>query len=150
MVSQSAPSGRLAFRSVLTMEYKATFRNLKYFMGMLFLLIAAVIIVGVMTYEPCLVIIGCALTIYFFAIRFRLRILIAEDGFEYFGLISHWRLKWSEITRVHLMHDYGWPADRFYGDMVYEFKAAGGNKRINFLFFHGDCLRQILSRVNYG
>ena len=125
-------------------KYRTTFGPTRYFIGGIIFWCVALFVMGIIMGELLFIFLASALTGYILAIRFRLWISIADEGFVYQGLFTKWQAKWSDVSRFKNMKSYGWPKDRMYGQDRYQLVLSNGNKRvISFLFFPGQCLAEI-------
>lgn len=125
------------------MVYRAEFRNFKAVTALVLAIVAAMFATG----DGRLAVIAACIAGTLLWIRFRVRLVLADDYFEYVGPVFRRRVSWTAITRERSVLAAGYPTKQLFGPLVHEFWTAGGVTRVSFLFFPRGSRSELLSRA---
>lgn len=129
------------------MVHRAEFRNYKALAAIALLIVAELFVVAVLFRDPNAALLGvCALAVLAW-IRLRVRLILTDEYFEYFGPIFRRRVAWSAITRARHVSEAGYPTNRLYGPHVHEFWTGGDVTRVSLMFFAPATRHELLSRA---
>jgi hypothetical protein len=132
----------------MSMEFKATFKNMIGLAVLLSLLAVLSMFSGIYGNAPGMEVLGIVLALFLVIIRFRFKVYIDEQQLSSTGFVSTKTVRWSDINRVVRVADCGYPKDRFYGPFVYEFQTANDSLKINFKLFSIECMTEAMKRVD--
>ena len=102
---------------------------------------------GIYGSAPSIVLLGFAFILLMLVFRFGFKVKFDEHKLCSTNFFSTKTLKWNEIDRVVRMLDYGYPKNRLYGSLVYEFQTSNDKLKINFKLFSTECKLEILNKT---
>jgi hypothetical protein len=82
-----------------------------------------------------------------FAIRYRLKITLADDRIAYTGFLTTKVLKFADIIHTGWMFEHGYSRDRFFGSLSYEILSRDTFIRINFRLFSVDLMKNVIDML---
>jgi len=129
------------------MVYRAEFRNFKAITAVTLAVVAATLVTAASAHDVRLVLIGLCVAAALLWVRFRVRLVLADQYFEYVGPLARRRVNWEEITRERSILAAGYPTKQIFGPLVHEFWTRDGVTRVSFLFFPLGSLSEVLSRA---
>jgi hypothetical protein len=131
----------------MKMTYRATFKSMAGLVVVLLFMAFLFIGVGIQVHEIFLIVIGLFLVTLLLALRFRLKVVLAEREIAVTGLFKTVSARFDEITDARWMTEHDYPKSRVHGPFVYEIRTPDKTLRINFKFFPLDCMHNVLKRI---
>jgi hypothetical protein len=80
-------------------------------------------------HDARLLLIGVGIAGALFWVRWRVRLVLEDEYFEYVGPVFRRRVKWEEISRERSVLTAGYPTDRVFGSSVYGRAAMSRRQR---------------------
>ena len=128
------------------MKFRSTFKHLRIFIGMILVISLGAMVEGILAHENLLVAIGACIPAYLCTVRLMRSITVTDTGMMFTGIVKRWSADWQDIEYIKRVCDYSWPLDRW-GAHTYVIRFAHGRRIVSFMFFPGDCLKEIKQRT---